>query len=179
MLNIARRLLWYTKQVHRGIFNADQKPVEEASLSRVHGPAIQASKVRHLSATAKVPDALREALGREYKRSLGTHDPDEAKARFAVAWVECERVFALARAQLTGEATYSRADAQQLAARWFRAEQERMDRAADFTSALAADGVVSIVQWAAAGFKDTLLRWNLEPEVGHGNETAVQPGVQA
>lgn len=33
--------------------------------------------------------------------------------------------------------------------------------------------------WAAAGFEDTLLRWNPKPEVGHGNETAVQPGVQA
>ena len=34
-------------------------------------------------------------------------------------------------------------------------------------------------QWAAAGFKDTLLRWKMEPEVQYGNETAVQPGVQA
>lgn len=33
--------------------------------------------------------------------------------------------------------------------------------------------------WAAAGFKDTLLRCEEEPEVGYGNETAVQPGVQA
>jgi Arc/MetJ family transcription regulator len=54
----------------------------------------------------EVPDALRDALGREYKRSLDTRDPDEAKARFAEAWVECERVFALARAQINGEATY-------------------------------------------------------------------------
>ena len=33
--------------------------------------------------------------------------------------------------------------------------------------------------WAAAGFKDTLLRWKMKPEVRYGNETAVQPGVQA
>ena len=33
--------------------------------------------------------------------------------------------------------------------------------------------------WAAAGFTDTLLRWIMKPEVGHGNEAAVQPGVQA
>jgi hypothetical protein len=32
--------------------------------------------------------------------------------------------------------------------------------------------------WAAAGFEDTLLRWNLKLEVGHGNETAIQSGVQ-
>ncbi len=33
--------------------------------------------------------------------------------------------------------------------------------------------------WAAAGFEDTMLGWNPKPEVVHGNETAVQPGVQA
>jgi hypothetical protein len=33
--------------------------------------------------------------------------------------------------------------------------------------------------WAAAGFEDTLLRWNPKLEVGYGSETAVQPGVQA
>ncbi len=34
------------------------------------------------------------------------------------------------------------------------------------------------VQWAAAGFPDTLLRWKMEPEVIYGNETAVQSRVQ-
>ncbi|MBN8495016.1 MAG: hypothetical protein J0M00_26675 [Burkholderiales bacterium] len=34
-------------------------------------------------------------------------------------------------------------------------------------------------QWPAAGFEDTLLRCKTKPEVVHGNETAVQPGVQA
>ncbi len=92
----------------------------------------------------KVPAELREALGREYKRSLKTQDANEAKARHAAEWIESDRVFALARAQVKGEATYSRADAQQLAARWFRAEQERMDQAGEFTPALAADAVVSI-----------------------------------
>jgi len=33
--------------------------------------------------------------------------------------------------------------------------------------------------WPAAGFEDTLLRCKTKPEVVHGNETAVQPGVQA
>ena len=70
----------------------------------------------------KVPDALRGALGREYKRSLDTRDPSEAKARFAAARTDSERVFALARAHSAGEASYSMADAQQLAARWCRAE---------------------------------------------------------
>ena len=35
----------------------------------------------------KVPDDLRQALARrEYKRSLDTRDPTEAKARFVLAW---------------------------------------------------------------------------------------------
>jgi hypothetical protein len=33
--------------------------------------------------------------------------------------------------------------------------------------------------WAAAGFKDTLLRWKMKPEVVYGNKKAIQPGVQA
>jgi S-formylglutathione hydrolase len=33
--------------------------------------------------------------------------------------------------------------------------------------------------WAAAGFIDTLLRWKMKLEVVHGNEKAIQPGVQA
>jgi hypothetical protein len=33
--------------------------------------------------------------------------------------------------------------------------------------------------WAAAGFQDTLLRWNQKLEVVDGNETTVQSGVQA
>jgi hypothetical protein len=33
--------------------------------------------------------------------------------------------------------------------------------------------------WAAAGFVDTLLRWKAKPDVVCGNETAIQPGVQA
>ncbi len=34
-------------------------------------------------------------------------------------------------------------------------------------------------EWAAAGFIDTLLRWKMKLEVVHGNEKAIQPGVQA
>ncbi|MDM0118127.1 extracellular solute-binding protein [Variovorax sp. J22R133] len=33
--------------------------------------------------------------------------------------------------------------------------------------------------WAAAGFKDTLLRCEMKPEVVYGNEKAIQPRVQA
>jgi integrase len=46
-----------------------------------------------------VPQELREALGRaEYKKSLGTKDPKQAKLLFAAAWEECEAVFARAKA---------------------------------------------------------------------------------
>ena len=91
----------------------------------------------------KVPETLREALGREYKRSLGTRDPQEAKSRFAAAWVESEQSFALARAQSSGEYVLSRMDAEQLAARWFRAEQERLEGSGRFTDALAKGAVLS------------------------------------
>ena len=42
----------------------------------------------------------------------------------------------------------------------------------DLTSATARD------LWAAAGFIDTLLRWEMKLEVNQGNEKAIQPGVQ-
>ncbi|MDD2918352.1 hypothetical protein [Rhodoferax sp.] len=32
--------------------------------------------------------------------------------------------------------------------------------------------------WAAAGFKDTLLRWSMKQEIANGKEKAIQPGVQ-
>lgn len=35
------------------------------------------------------------------------------------------------------------------------------------------------VDWAAAGFMDTLLMWTMKSEVVHGNEKTIQPGVQA
>jgi hypothetical protein len=38
---------------------------------------------------------------------------------------------------------------------------------------------VALTLWAAAGFIDTLLRWKMKLEVVHGNEKAIQPGVQA
>lgn len=88
----------------------------------------------------KVPEALWPALGREFKRSLKTRQPDVVKARFAAAWAESEQAFALARAQSTGTEVLSIQDAQQLAARWFRSEQEHMERSGRFTDALVSAG---------------------------------------
>jgi hypothetical protein len=33
--------------------------------------------------------------------------------------------------------------------------------------------------WAAAGFKETLLRWKMKLEVADGHEKEIQPRVQA
>jgi DNA-binding XRE family transcriptional regulator len=33
--------------------------------------------------------------------------------------------------------------------------------------------------WAAAGFKDTLVRWKMKPEVVHGETKDIQPRIQA
>ncbi|WP_343628962.1 DUF6538 domain-containing protein [Roseateles sp.] len=86
----------------------------------------------------KVPRELREALGREYKRSLGTRDLATAKGAFVLAWATSDQVFALARANATGAATpISVQDAQQIASRWFREEQSRMERDGSFESMLA------------------------------------------
>jgi integrase len=91
----------------------------------------------------KVPAELRPFLGREYKRSLKTRDPAEAKARFAEHWSESELAFARARAQAAGEDVMKPGDAEQLAARWFREEQERLWRTGAFTDMLAEDSVAT------------------------------------
>jgi integrase len=85
----------------------------------------------------KVPAELRPALGHEFKRSLKTRDPVEAKARFAEQWSLSEVAFAQARAQAAGQDVLQPGDAEQLAARWFRAEQDRLWRTGAFVDMLA------------------------------------------
>ena len=85
----------------------------------------------------KVPPEHRASLGREFKRSLKTRDPVEAKARFAEAWSASERAFALARGQADGATVLGQQDAHQLAARWFRSEQVRLESTGAFTDMLA------------------------------------------
>lgn len=82
----------------------------------------------------KVPPGLRSALGHEYKRSLKTRDPDEAKTRFAEEWARSDDAFALARAQSNGLDALGERDIQQLAARWFRSEQQKLENTGDFAS---------------------------------------------
>jgi hypothetical protein len=45
----------------------------------------------------KVPKELQVVLGREYKKSLGTRDPDEAKRKHGAQWLEADALFARAR----------------------------------------------------------------------------------
>lgn len=82
----------------------------------------------------RVPKALQSALGREYKRSLGTKDLDIAKGLFRAEDMRCEQAFALARTQLTtGSSAITPEDAKQLASRWYYAESMRLDKAGMFT----------------------------------------------
>lgn len=80
----------------------------------------------------RVPNELRSVLGREYKRSLKTRDPAEAKARHAVEWTRSEEAFSLARAQLSGVQVLTKRDTQQLASRWFRKELDEMEQSGSF-----------------------------------------------
>lgn len=84
----------------------------------------------------RVPDELRSALGREYKRSLKTRDPSEAKARFAAEWTRSEEAFSLARAQLTNVQVLTKHDMQQLAVRWVRQEPEDLEHSGNFKACL-------------------------------------------
>lgn len=90
----------------------------------------------------KVPKALQAALGREYKRSLGTKDLEEAKGLFRAEDVRCEQAFALARAQVgAGSSPITPDDARQLASRWYYNESMRLDKLGRFTEWLAEDAL--------------------------------------
>ncbi len=109
--------------------------------TRLRGRSFMAQPFKHPSSGVfyirrRVPRELQPALGREFKRSLDTRDPDEAKARFAAAWIQSEEVFSLARAQLAGTTTLTPRDMQQLASRWFRQELSHLEKTGDFESYL-------------------------------------------
>lgn len=115
--------------------------------SRIRARSFMAQPFKHSSGVyylrRRVPEELRPALGLEYKRSLKTRDPGEAKARFAAEWVRSEEAFSLARAQLSGTSALTARDIQQLAARWFRAELEQLERTGDFKPFLVQGSLVS------------------------------------
>ncbi len=88
----------------------------------------------------RVPDELRPTLGREFKRSLKTHNPSEAKSLFVKAWADSDEVFALARAQSGGVSLLGARDVQQLAARWVQEETTAMEASGDFSQWLVSSG---------------------------------------
>ncbi|WP_157222783.1 DUF6538 domain-containing protein [Pseudomonas sp. GM67] len=92
----------------------------------------------------RVPDDLRPALGREYKRSLKTRDASEAKGRHAAEWIKSEEAFALAHAQLSGAEVLSAKDVQQLAARWFHRELAELEQSGKFHRALVPGDAVEL-----------------------------------
>ncbi|WP_237709525.1 site-specific integrase [Pseudomonas oryzihabitans] len=94
----------------------------------------------------RVPDELRPVLGREYKRSLKTRDPAEAKARHAVEWTRSEEAFSLARAQLASVQVLTKRDMQQLAARWFRQELEALEQSGNFRAWLPPASDATVVE---------------------------------
>jgi integrase len=88
----------------------------------------------------KVPEALRTALGREYKRSLNTRDAGEAKRLFAIEWEKSEALMALARAQQAGVAALSELDMRILAERWYDEELSKLEASGHFSGWLATGG---------------------------------------
>lgn len=94
----------------------------------------------------KVPDDIRPALGREYKRSLQTRDPNEAKRLFALEWETSESLFAVAKAQKAGAACLTHRDMRVLAQSWHDAELAKMEASGDFACWLAEGGRVTIEQ---------------------------------
>lgn len=119
----------------------------------------------------RVPLELRSALGLEYKRSLKTKDPVEAKARFAKEWCKSEDAFSLARAQLSGTAVLTARDVQQLAARWARCELEKMEAEAQFTDFLIAGSQVVVEH--AGGYEEHQVWLSLRQ--ASDEELAVEP----
>ncbi|WP_300233984.1 DUF6538 domain-containing protein [Hydrogenophaga sp.] len=75
----------------------------------------------------KVPPELQAVLGREYKKTLKTREPGEAKLRFAMAWAEAERVFQQARAGVQRAQSLGYRDAQLLAQQWAQSVSAEMD----------------------------------------------------
>jgi integrase len=75
----------------------------------------------------RVPADLRPVLGHEYKRTLNTRSPAEAKARYPEELLAAQQAFAHAKEQAAGKELLTDRDIEQLAARWFREQAAKMD----------------------------------------------------
>ena len=94
----------------------------------------------------KVPLDLRQALGHEYKRSLKTRDPVEAKIKFAEEWVRSDAAFGLARAQLAGAELLTVRDIRLLASRWHHAALKAMENTGRFADHLVVSNAIVVDQ---------------------------------
>jgi integrase len=129
----------------------------------------------------KVPQALQSALGREYKRSLGTKDLDTAKGLFRAEDVRCEQAFALARAQAGSDSSaITPEDAKQLASRWYYNESMRLDKVGVFTDWLTEDYTAVDPSDGAETVLYTTLRegWERDGE-GWPSESMARPHIVA
>lgn len=152
--------------------------------SRLRSRSFMAQPFKHPSTgmyyiRRRVPDELRPSLGLEYKRSLKTRDPIEAKARFAAEWSKSEEAFALAQAQLKGAITLSARDIQQLAARWFRRELAEIEQNGSFYRALVP--LDSVIVETADSYEEHHEFGSIRQAIEEGDETdwrsVIQPHI--
>jgi len=168
---------WYTRWVH---MTCNSRMI--GGTPRLRTRSFMAQPFKHpasglLYLRRRVPDDLRPSLGREYKRSLKTRDPGEAKARFAAEWSKSEEAFSRARAQLLGTETLSHRDIQQLAARWLRTQLEEMERTGYFMSALA-PGSISAYE-TPHGWEEEREWISVRQAISEANETDWAAEAQA
>lgn len=96
----------------------------------------------------RVPAALRPVLGHEFKRSLKTRIPAEAKARYPEELLAAQQAFARAKEQAAGNELLTDRDIEQLAARWYRDEAAKMEERGAYGSWLVQGESVDVQEGA-------------------------------
>ena len=96
----------------------------------------------------RVPVGLRPLLGYEFKRSLKTRSPAEAKARYAEALLAAQQAFARANEQTAGKELLTDRDVEQLASRWYRDEVAKMDAQGSYAAWLVHGETVELEEGA-------------------------------
>lgn len=96
----------------------------------------------------RVPAALRLVLGHEFKRSLNTRSPAEAKVRYPGELLAAQQAFARAKEQAAGKELLTDRDIEQLASRWYRDEVEKMDAQGSYAAWLAHGETVEVEEGA-------------------------------
>lgn len=96
----------------------------------------------------RVPVALRPVLGYEFKRSLKTRSPAEAKARYPEELLAAQQAFARANEQTAGKELLTDRDVEQLASRWYRDEVAKMDAQGSYAAWLVLGETVELEEGA-------------------------------